>query len=143
MAFWGAPLDQPDHAVRACRTALAIAERIAADNQGRAPGEELLGLRIGIHSGPAIVGNIGAPGRVNYTLIGDTVNVAQRLEAMGKEVDGAPGPDDGTVMILLSGDTVRQLDGAFALEDLGCRELRGRGEPIDVYRLVPPGRPTH
>lgn len=87
MAFWGAPLDQPDHAARACRAARNIARRVSIENvRRRAAGEAPLGLRIGIHSGAAIVGNIGAPSRVNYTMIGDTVNIAQRLEGLGKEV---------------------------------------------------------
>ncbi|HEY9549135.1 MAG TPA: adenylate/guanylate cyclase domain-containing protein, partial [Kiloniellaceae bacterium] len=87
MAFWGAPDDQPDHAERACRAALSIAKALAVDNQSRrAKGQPEVRLRVGLHSGPAIVGNIGAPGRVNYTLIGDTVNLANRLEAYGKQV---------------------------------------------------------
>ena len=131
MAFWGAPLDQPDHAVRACRAAQGIAHRLHAENaRRRAAGEAPLGLRVGIHSGPAIVGNIGAPGRVNYTMIGDTVNIAQRLEALGKQV--AP---DADVAVLLSAATKSALDPDCAVEPLGAFVLRGREAPLEVYRL--------
>ena len=78
MAFWGAPDALPDAPERACRAALAIAEGIRAENhRRRAAGEAALGIRIGIHSGSATVGNIGSPGRINYTIIGDAVNVGQ------------------------------------------------------------------
>ena len=137
MAFWGAPDDQPDHAARACRTALEIARLLREDNRTRIDrGEEPLHLRIGLHSGTAIVGNIGAPGRVNYTLIGDTVNLAQRLEALGKEV-ASDGPDgEADVVILLSAETKARLDSGFRLEPLGDRQVRGRGAPLAVYRLL-------
>jgi len=135
MAFWGAPSDQPDHAARACRAARGIARLLRAENaRRRAAGEEPLGLRIGIHSGLAIVGNIGAPGRVNYTLIGDTVNIAQRLEALGKRVS-----PDADVVVLLSADTRAALDDAgLEAVPLGRFDLRGRDAPLEVYRLSLP-----
>ena len=134
MAFWGAPLDQPDQATRACRAAQAIAGTVRQENaRRRAEGEEPLGLRVGLHTGPAIVGNIGAPGRVNYTLIGDTVNIAQRLEALGKRVD-----DKAEVVVLLSQQTREALGDAIAVEALGAHDLPGRAEPLDVYRLPLP-----
>ncbi len=138
MAFWGAPSDQPDHASRACRAAMEIARRVAEDNvRRRARGDHTIGLRIGVHSGPAVVGNIGAPGRVNYTLVGDTVNTAQRLEALGKEVAGVDAdPED--VVVLLSSETAAALDETFPLQDLGHHELRGRGGSVEVYRLRAP-----
>ncbi|WP_299624280.1 adenylate/guanylate cyclase domain-containing protein [Pelagibius sp.] len=132
MAFWGAPDDQPDHAERACRAALAIAAALDRDNRAReAEGEPAVRLRIGIHSGPAIVGNIGAPGRVNYTLIGDTVNLANRLEAFGKEVP----PGSGSAVVLLSGETRALLGDSPAVESLGTHEMRGRAGKIEVFRL--------
>ena len=131
MAFWGAPLEQPDHATRACRAAHQIARRMRRENaRRRAAGEQPLGLRVGLHSGPAVVGNIGAPGRVNYTLIGDTVNTAQRLEGLGKEV--CPGAE---VTVLLSADTVAMLDGDIRATSVGDYVLRGRVEPLEVYKL--------
>ncbi len=133
MAFWGAPSDQPDHAARACRSVQAIAEAIAADNAARAAkGLPPVRLRIGIHSGKAIVGNIGAPGRINYTLVGDTVNSAQRLEGLAREYYA--GQSDVTV--LLSGDTKALLESEFPVEDLGAHQLRGRQTETEVYRLL-------
>ncbi len=131
MAFWGAPLDQPDHAARACRAARRIARSVGAENdRRRAAGKVPLRLRVGLHSGPAIVGNIGAPGRINYTLIGDTVNTAQRLEGMGKEVDGA-----AEVVVLLSADTRAALGDDSGAESLGAFALRGRAASMEIYRL--------
>ena len=103
MAFWGAPEAQADAAERACRAALAIADGIRAENvRRRSQGEAPLGIRIGIHTGSATVGNIGAPGRINYTIIGDAVNVGQRLEQLGKTLF----PADSETAILVSGATV-------------------------------------
>jgi len=133
MAFWGAPAAQPDQALRACRAAKAIAATLREDNERRrVKGLKPVRLRIGIHTGPAVVGNVGAPGRINYTLIGDTVNIAQRLEQLGKEVD--TGAAD--VVVLISGETAAGLDGGFALQPLGERELRGRSESLTVFRLL-------
>ena len=88
MAFWGAPEDQPDHVERACRAARAIAAAIRKENEERqAQGLDPVRIRIGISTGRVLVGNIGAPTRINYTLVGDAVNIAQRLEQLGKEVE--------------------------------------------------------
>lgn len=123
MAFWGAPLPQPDHAERAIRAALLIRDRLLADGTA-------LCLRIGLHTGPALVGNIGARDRLNYTLVGDTVNVTQRLEQLGKEV----APQD-RVVILSSAATAGHAAGLCVVEALGPRQLRGRDETVDVFRL--------
>ena len=86
-------------------------------------------LRIGIHSGPAVVGNVGAPGRINYTLIGDTVNAAQRLEQLGKEV-----ANEADVIVLASAATVAKLPADIPRQALGELLLRGMGE-FEVYKL--------
>jgi adenylate cyclase len=133
MAFWGAPVADPDHALHAVRAVLAIAETLAADNRRRAKkGFQPVRIRIGLHSGPAIVGNVGAPGRVNYTLIGDTVNAAQRLEQLGKAFD------DGTsdCMLLASAAVVARLPPEIPRQALGDQTLRGMGI-FEVYRLGP------
>jgi class 3 adenylate cyclase len=133
MAFWGAPEIQPDHALRACRAVRAIAEALGADNRRRqAKGLHAVRLRVGIHTGPAIAGNIGAPGRINYTLIGDTVNVSQRLEQLGKRFDTG----EGDLIALISARTAAELPPELAAQPLGAHELRGRGEAMEVYRLV-------
>ena len=132
MAFWGAPEKQKNRAVRACRAALAIREGIAADNREReSRGEPPVRVRLGIHSGQATAGNIGPPSRVNYTVIGDDVNIAQRLEQLGKDV--SPGAE---VAIILSAATVADLDGLFEVEPVGEMEVKGRAAPVAVYRLV-------
>jgi adenylate cyclase len=132
MAFWGAPEDQPDHAARGCRTILAIAEAVRADNKKRvARGELPFRIRIGLHAGPAIAGNIGAPGRVNYTVVGDTVNVANRLEQLGKEIM----PDDD-VVLLVSGDAAKMAGDGFEFADKGAFNLRGRETALSVLALL-------
>lgn len=133
MAFWNAPDRQPDHAARACRAAVAMARTMEEDCQRRrAKGQAVLRMRIGIHTGPALVGNIGAPGRINYTIVGDTVNAAQRLQALGRRFD------DGTsaVIALASAETARQAGDAVPMTTVGLRGLAGREKPIEVFRLA-------
>lgn len=132
MAFWGAPEKQKNRAIRACRAALTIRDGIAADNREReARGEPPVRLRLGIHSGQATAGNIGPPSRVNYTVIGDDVNIAQRLEQIGKQVS-----PDAEVAITVSASTVADLGGLFEVEPVGEMEVKGRAAPVAVYRLV-------
>ena len=132
MAFWGAPEQHSDHAARACRAALAIARAIREDNERRvADGLVPVRVRIGIHSGPVLVGNIGAPSRINYTIIGDSVNTAERLEAFARDVP----PPDADVIVLLSGETAARLAPEFALERLGKFLPPGRHGRIEVFRL--------
>jgi class 3 adenylate cyclase len=93
-------------------------------------------LRIGLHTGTALVGNIGAPGRVNFTVVGDTVNIAQRFEQLGKEFMK---PDD-EVVVLTSGETLAAVEDRAALgidpPPPQRWELRGHEQPVDVYRLA-------
>ena len=122
-----APEAQPDHAARACRAALAIRAAVTADNAARVrEGGDPVRVRIGIHSGEVIVGNIGAPGRINYTIVGDTVNTANRLEQLGKETDEG-GAD---AMILASAATAW-----VEARALGAHPIRGRQEEIAVFAL--------
>ncbi|MDE0239000.1 MAG: adenylate/guanylate cyclase domain-containing protein [bacterium] len=110
MAFLGAPDAQPDAAERACRAALAIADGIRRENlQRRTVGQAALGIRIGVHSGSATVDNIGAPGRINYTIIGDAVNVDQRLEQFGRTLY----PEASETAMLISGATAAKLGPEF------------------------------
>ena len=134
MAFWGAPEKQKNRAIRACRAALAIREGIAADNREReSRGEPPVRVRLGIHSGQATAGNIGPPSRVNYTVIGDDVNIAQRLEQLGKQVS-----PEAEAAITLSAATVADLGGLFEVEPVGEMEVKGREAPVAIYRLVGP-----
>jgi adenylate cyclase len=136
MAVWGGLSKMEDHADHAVHAALEMARVIREDNlQRAAAGKTPVRLRVGVHSGPVVVGNIGAPGRVNYTVVGDTVNVAQRLEQLGKEFM-REGED---VIVLVSGDTISAMKHPEALGELPKPELRhvkGREEPEQVYRLV-------
>ena len=133
MAFWGAPDPQTDHAARACRAAVGIAEAIHADNAHRqAAGLPPVAMRIGLHSGPMVVGNIGAPGRINYTIVGDPVNTGQRLEQLGKVLGGG-----APVTILASAATVAELGGEISRQSLGAQPIPGRSATIEVFRLGP------
>lgn len=132
MAFWGAPDSVDDAPVRAARAAIAIRYAIDADNDERiAAGFAPVRIRIGIHSGPLIVGDIGAPNRINYTVVGDVVNAAQRLEALGKEV----GPDAESI-VLLSDTTRSGLGDQFTVIHAGRFKVKGRREELDVFRLL-------
>ena len=95
-------------------------------------GEPPIRMRIGLHSGPAVVGNIGFPGRINYTIVGDTVNAGQRIEGLAGEFD-----DGRDVTVLLSGDTAKALGPAFRLTPCGSQAVKGRGAQIEVFRLEP------
>lgn len=127
MAFWNAPLETQDHALTACRAAQRLREAMQRvprpDGSPSAPA-----VRIGINSGNAIVGNVGSPERLSYTAIGDTVNVASRLESLGK---------DYGVEIILGEETVRQLCGALACRPLGQAMIRGRKTPLPIFELLP------
>lgn len=132
MAFWGAPDDQPDHADRACRAAIAMRAAIDADNRRRtAEGRPSISVRIGLHSGAAIVGNIGAPGRINYTIVGDTVNTANRLESLARQHPA----QNSAVTILLSAETRNAIATDLDIEALGQHQLAGRREPTDVFAI--------
>jgi len=131
MAFWNAPDDQPDHADRALRAARAIALRLKADNERRSKkGLRPVRLRIGLHTGPALAGDIGAPGRINYTLVGDTVNAAQRLEALGKELQ----PNE-EVSIIASETVLEATHAPVPHRPLGSVTLRGRSEPLKAFGI--------
>lgn len=129
MAFFGAPDRLKGHGAAAVRAAVRIREALEADNrkavvEGRSP----IRMRIGIHTGRVIVGDIGAADRVNYTIIGDTVNVSQRLQELGKLVAA-----EAECAIVISGETAARLDDSTTLVSCGKHRLRGRGEPIDVF----------
>ncbi len=133
MAFWGAPDRQEDHADRACRAALAMRTVIHDDNAGRtAQGLPPVKVRIGIHTGAMVVGNIGAPGRMNYTIVGDAVNTGNRLEQLSKELT----LPDAQVSILMSGTTAKRLGDEFSPVSCGRQPVRGRQEEIEVFRLA-------
>jgi class 3 adenylate cyclase len=135
MAFWGAPGEDRDHALHACRAALAIAASMKGDNDRRRRKKlNPVRLRIGINTGMAVAGNIGAPGRVNYTLIGDAVNMAQRIEQAGHAVD-----DGADTIILISAATAAKLPPEIERREVGAHALKGLAGEHLLYRLIPPG----
>ncbi len=132
MAFWGAPDAVDDAPARAVRAAAAIQQALAADNaQRQAAGLPPVRMRIGIHTGPTIVGDIGAPTRINYTVVGDTVNTAQRLESLGKEI--APEAESIT---LISEQVKAEIGDAFHVEMAGSFRMKGKQQEVAVYRLI-------
>ena len=126
MTVFGAPLDQPDHAVRAVKTAHSMQKglaRLNAESQG-VP----IKIRIGIHSGMARAGDIGSLRRREYTVLGDVVNTASRLESTVAK----PG------QIIISKATRERLDDSFLVKPLGPVTLRGRHEPVEVFDATLP-----
>ena len=137
MAFWGAPEDQPDHAARAVRAALAIARAVAraCDDQRRA-GEPPVRIRIGLHTGVAVVGNIGSPSRYNYTTVGDTVNAAARIEAFGVSLqEGVDAVVLASVATIDAAGT-HDADAVGPVESAGTPTLRGRISQMEVFLLT-------
>ncbi len=126
MAFWGAPQPQADHALRCCRAALECRSAIAASGLSDDLGQPL-GIRIGINSGRMLVGNIGSELRLNYTVIGDAVNVASRLEGANKSF--------GT-QILIGEATERLARGAIVTREIDSIAVYGREEGFPVYELI-------
>ncbi len=133
MAYWGAPELDVDHADHAFQAATNIARALKKDNENRANrGIDKLQLRIGIHTGHVVVGNIGGGDRRNFTIIGDAVNVTQRLEQFGKELIG-----DEEIIILASARAKQAASNRYKFESIGTRELRGREMPISIYAFQP------
>jgi adenylate cyclase len=128
MSFWNAPVDQTDHARRACRAALQMRsrERVLAGQLLELAGGPVYS-RIGINSGAMIVGNIGSSHKFNYTVLGDAVNVASRLEGANKLY--------GT-QIILSETTAGIVADAFTLRKLDLLRVMGKTQPMGVYELI-------
>ncbi len=132
MAVFGAPASHPDHARRAVQAALGLAAA-ARDFQAwmtrRFPGQDLPPFKIGVglHTGEAVVGNIGSPKRLEYTAIGDTVNTASRLEGLSKELGWT---------IVASRATLAAAQPGVAVGDGLTLTVKGRREPIEVYEIL-------
>ena len=127
MAFFGAPMSQDDHAERAVKAAVRFCEALDEWNAERdSQGLPTIASRIGINSGPVVVGDIGSNRRVDYTVLGNTVNVAARLE----EKVASKGD------IVIGEETHRMIGGAFPTESLGEQQLKGLSKSIVAYRLV-------
>ncbi len=127
MVFFGAPIAQPDHAERAVRAALRMLEHLAEFNSTRSP-EDQLQMSIGLNSGQAVVGDIGSPQRKDYTVIGDAVNTAKRLESFAAD----PG------QVVVGPLTYELIQKSFLCEPLEELMLKGKQHPVQPYRVVGP-----
>ncbi len=121
LAVFGAPEVYPDHAERAVRCAIAMAQRV---NHG---GSGLFTVGIGVNSGRVVAGSIGGAGRLEYSVIGDAVNVAARVEAATRDLDDE---------VLITDESRRSVGTAIDLVNRGKIELRGKAEPIEVWAPV-------
>ncbi len=127
IAFWNAPLDQPDHAARACRAAVRCQRALAAHRpRWRDACGRDLAMRVGLHTGEVVVGNLGSRQRFDYSILGDAANLASRLEGVNKVF--------GTGC-LISAATLRQAQGAVLARELGQVQVVGRQEPVTVHEL--------
>ena len=123
MAVWGAPIDDADHARHAVEAALDMADTLLAFRQELGELGEHFDVGIGIHSGAAVVGLIGSDARREYTAIGDTVNLASRIEGLTK----------GVARILVSEDTRQRCGDAFEFIDRGAHQVKGRAQEVRLY----------
>jgi adenylate cyclase len=130
MVEFGAPLDDALQERNAVDTAIAMQkEMLKLEDVWKKKGKPVLKIGIGIHTGQAVVGNIGSDVRMEYTAVGDTVNVAARLEQMTKVIDQS---------ILISETTYTAVKDHFKFKNLGSKVLPGREEPITIYTLEEP-----
>ena len=128
MAFWGAPIAQKDHALRTCLASLDMQKRLAVLRpKWKKEGKPGLEVRIGINSGTMIVGNMGGRDRFDYTVIGDSVNLASRLEGANKQYGSN---------IMISDFTFQQVKGRVAVRELDLIQVKGKTEPVKVWELL-------
>jgi len=127
MAFWGAPIEDPQHAYLACKTAVEMLKRVELFNQE----QKRLGLKpvlvnIGLNTGRAVVGNVGSDRQKNYTAIGDSVNLASRIKGLNKFYH---------TQIIISEFTYAQVKDRVVVRELDLTRVKGKKEPVRVYEL--------
>ena len=128
MAFWGAPLDQPDHAVRAANAVLTMQSKLKTmQKKWQDAGYPLVEIGSGLNTGDAVIGNMGSANRFNYTCMGDTINLGSRLEGITKEYG---------VKAIVSESTRMKLDSTFVVRELDLVRVKGKKEPIRIFELV-------
>ena len=128
LVFFGAPQPYEDQGERAVRTALEMRDRLSELQQEWVDrSEDSLRIGIAIHSGEVMVGNIGSQLRMEYTVIGDTVNLASRLQDLTKELNAS---------ILISGSTQPLVQHMCQLRTFGSAQIRGRQQPVDIYEVL-------
>ncbi len=128
MAFWGAPIPQKDHALRACYAALEMQNRLAALRpKWKSEGKPELVARIGLNTGVCIAGNMGGKDRFDYTVIGDSVNLASRLEGANKQYGS---------YIMISDFTYKHVKDKLKVRELDLLQVKGKTEPVRVYEVM-------
>jgi len=128
MAFWNAPFDQSDHAMRSVRAAIRMQDRLEEMNREGSFAKGLqLKIGIGINTGEMIVGNIGGERRYDYTVIGDSVNLASRTEGLCKEYG---------VGIIITKHTRDELDETIVTRQLDTVAVKGKKEPVAIYEVM-------
>ena len=128
MAIWGAPLADSDHAASAALAALQIVESVMREKaDADARGVPGYAVKIGLNTGPAVVGNVGAPKRYAYTALGETVNIAARLESV---------PEDYGCRIVVGPDTAAAIADRFVLCELDWIKVKGKDDAFSIYQLV-------
>ncbi|MBI5966515.1 MAG: adenylate/guanylate cyclase domain-containing protein [Deltaproteobacteria bacterium] len=128
MAIWGAPLDQPDHAQRACYTALEMVEELwGLQKKWSAEGLPTLNIGIGINAGPMVVGNMGSERRFDYTVMGDSVNLGSRLEGLNKLY--------GT-NVIVSEMTYERVREEILGRELDSVRVKGKDQRVRIYELL-------
>lgn len=127
MAFWGAPLEAGDDEANACRAALACLNALKEVNRGfAAEGLGEISLRIGMHTGDTIVGNLGSDRLFDFTVIGDTVNLASRLESANKFFH---------TRCMASEETVKACGTEFIFRELGLIAVKGKEQPVRIFEV--------
>lgn len=130
MAFWGAPVEQSDHPVRACRAALEMQAEVAELNRRfTVEGLPNIAIGIGLSTGPMTIGNMGSDDHFAYTALGDRVNLGARLEGQTKEYG---------VKIMISDATYKRVADEMLCRELGSIRVKGKSEPVRIYELVGP-----
>ena len=128
MVYFGCPIPDPAHPVQACRAALAMQKRmIVLNDQWAAEGLPRLRTRIGINTGKVVAGNMGTETIFNYTVLGDTVNLASRLEGVNKEY---------RTLIIVGEDTRDRVSDRFEFRELDWIRVKGKQQPVAIYELV-------
>jgi adenylate cyclase len=128
MAFWGSPYPQDDHALRACACALEMVRCLDTLNaKWEAEGRKRISIGIGLNTGPVNVGNMGSAKRLAWTVMGDNVNLASRLEGMTKQYRSR---------IIISEATYRQVSDRFVCRDLDNIRVKGKLQPVGIYEVL-------
>jgi adenylate cyclase len=134
MAFWNAPTSDPQQAYNACVSAIELVEKVKIFNNENRNKNEVpkVYMGVGINTGKIVVGNVGSSKRFDYTILGDEVNIASRLEGLTKKYD---------VPIIIGRNTVEQLEEEGVLDEFSYRLLdlvtvKGRKTPLEIFELM-------